>query len=785
MRLSSREILRLPKCPPCRRGMHTLPPLRNSSGGGEGGSGTSSTSSSANRQIAKMEKLEDLVFAQAAYISSTARSSDTEALNERMEKLEQMLAVQAAEFKEANRKSARVEAIEKRIREAENKIQAQTIQIGKGGNRVGDMESKVNAVEQRQNSINTKIGNVEKAFPTLVTAKAADKYMSTTKQEIATLFKRIEALEALGSTAQGGGGVAGTDSPTVLTPAAKSGKPSPLDIRLEKLFIDLKHHPRRFVPPSPLSTPLSEFSFAQNSAPVPSQRLIRNGDPKQVLLFIDGSCIAAGSPGSRPGYGVYFRREDNVYGRLEDYDGDDSASGVAELWAAVIALQLRPWREEGFDRLVLACDAEYVVMGVCELAEKWAAKGWKAGGKAISGKDAWEKLLFELAVQEARGVHVQFWLIPRKLNLADPVARKGAGFDMAEIRSRNELLLQAPLPPPPPERDQVVPDSQEKRTAPPEESEPGEMQPVGVPPEKPRGLFGLLFGFLRRKPLATGPSSNNTPINSNSTLEQKAAEGSSKKQENEETEKKDSIASPRIPLYPCPDHWPQDLSRNQLECIRSLNSHVTHVSFSDPNTPIDQRRLAYHRYLLLNPYLDLETLEPHEVTDLNFAALRKDYHITRLIRATFEEPFVKKEHKRIKADAECITSLSRGLINANPGSADVIRANRNMIGDAAAQAVVNIKRAKKLDTSCRDQILALKKKVTSLTDSTANMAFQRMIWEPTIIKIESAVKVLAADVQKTAGMIVVLDRMNSRREAWEKKASEREGSSGDAEQVRL
>ncbi|RPA99961.1 hypothetical protein L873DRAFT_1805727 [Choiromyces venosus 120613-1] len=486
MRLLRREILRLPKCPPCRRSLHTFPPLRGSS-----------NASNLDKQKAKLDKLEDLVFAQAAYISSTARSLDTDALNERMEKLEEKLAAQAAEIKAAKGKSAEVEAVERRIRDMENKIQTQTGKISKGANRTADLELKFNAAEQKQNSISSKLGNVEKTIPTLVTAKAADKYMDTTKQDIATLYKRIEALEALG-----GGGMAGTDSPKILTPAAKSGKPSPLEIRLEKLFVDLKRHPRRFEPPSPQSTPLGEFSFAPNSTPVPSERLVRNGDPKQVLLFIDGSCIGVGSPDSRPGYGVYFRREDNVYGRLEEYDGHDSASGVAELWAAVIALQLRPWHEEGFDKVVLACDAEYVVMGVCELVEKWAARGWKTGEKTIAGKDAWEKLLFELAVQEARGVHVQFWLIPRKLNLADPVARKGAGFDMAEIRTRNELLLRAPHPPLSSERDQVVPDSQEKVKAP-LKPEDGERQ-LMLQPEKPRGLMESLFGFLKRKPLTTG-----------------------------------------------------------------------------------------------------------------------------------------------------------------------------------------------------------------------------------------------------------------------------------------
>ncbi|CAZ80454.1 unnamed protein product [Tuber melanosporum] len=776
MRLPSCEILRLPKCPPCRRGMHALPPLRSSSGGC--GTTSSTGSTSANRQIAKMEKLEDLVFAQAAYISSTARSSETEALNERVEKLEEMLAAQAAELKAVKGKSAGVDAIERRVREMENKIQSQSGQIGKGANRVGDVETKVNAAEHRLNGFVSKLGNVEKTIPNLVTTKVADMYMSTTKQDIATLFNRIEALEALGS--QGGGdGMAGTDNPIVLTPAAKSGKPSPLDIRLEKLFMDLKHHPRRFVPPSPQSTPLSEFSFASNSAPVPSQRLIRNGDPKQVLLFIDGSCISSGKLDSRPGYGVYFRREDNVYGRLEEYDGDDSASGVAEIWAAVIALQLRPWREEGFDKVVLACDAEYVVMGVCELAEKWAAKGWKAGGKPISGKDAWEKLLFELAVQEARGVRVQFWLIPRKLNLADPVARKGAGFDMAEIRSRNELLLRAPHPPPPPEREQAVLDHQEERTAPPEESEPREIQPVDAPAEKPPGLFGSLFGFLRRKPLTTGPSSKETPINSNLTPGPKATRKSSQKEEKDKTkEKKDKIATlSLIPLHPPPSHpgdWPGGTGPNQPEHVRGLNSQVTQISLSDPNIPIEQRRLAYHRSLLLNPNLDLETLQPHEITNIDFATLRKDYHISRLIRATLEDPFIKKGHKSIKADAESITSLSRRLINASPESAAVIRANKKKIKAAAALSVANILRAKALDASCRGETYALKERLTSLSSSTTKMVFHRMVWESTVPKIEEAVGALTADVRGTAGMITVLDQMIHEREAWEKKADEKE-----------
>jgi len=194
---------------------------------------------------------------------------------------------------------------------------------------------------------------------------------------------------------------------------------------------------------------------------------------------------------------------------------------------------------------------------------------------------------------------------------------------------------------------------------------------------------------------------------------------------------------------------------------------VTQVSLSDPKIPVDQRQLAYHRSLLLNPYLDLETLKPHEITNINFAALRKDYYISRLIGATLGDPFVKKEHKRIKADVQCIIVLCRKLTSASPGFADVISANKKKIEDAAAHSISNIKKARALDCSCRDQALALKKQVTGLSNSTMDMVFQRMVWEPAVDGIEAAVGKLGADVQEMAGIIAV-NQMINQRGAWEK-----------------
>lgn len=223
--------------------------------------------------------------------------------------------------------------------------------------------------------------------------------------------------------------------------------------------------------------------------------------------------------------------------------------------------------------------------------------------------------------------------------------------------------------------------------------------------------------------------------------------------------KKDKISSLSvIPLFHPPpylDEWPKGLSPGQLEFIRGLNTQVTQESLSDPSIPVDQRRLAYHQSLLLNPYLDLETLKPHEITNLDFVALRKDYYISRLIRATFGDPFVKKEHKRIRADAQLIVSLCRKLTIANPESADIITANKRKIEDAAILSVANIKKARVLDSSCRNQTLALKEKVAGLSNSTMDMVFQRMVWEPAVAGIEAEVKTLGAEVQKMADMVAL------------------------------
>ena len=51
---------------------------------------------------------------------------------------------------------------------------------------------------------------------------------------------------------------------------------------------------------------------------------------------------------------------------------------------------------------------------------EWVAKDRRT---ALENRDVWEMLLAALVEQDNRGVLVHFWLIPTKVNEAEPIAR--------------------------------------------------------------------------------------------------------------------------------------------------------------------------------------------------------------------------------------------------------------------------------------------------------------------------------------------------------------------------
>lgn len=183
--------------------------------------------------------------------------------------------------------------------------------------------------------------------------------------------------------------------------------------------------------------PKDLYHDSMNACTVPGLRFIRKDDPQKMLIFIDGACSNNGTPEARAGYGVKWSARDHLSSRLEG-NGPET-SNRAELRAAIVALGLRVWNGEGFKEVVLACDSTYVVKGISEWVPKWKRNGWRTDRRTpVENRDLWEMLLAALGKQDDRGVSVQFWLIPREDNEADPYAKAGTSEERS--KSMDEVL---------------------------------------------------------------------------------------------------------------------------------------------------------------------------------------------------------------------------------------------------------------------------------------------------------------------------------------------------------
>ena len=193
------------------------------------------------------------------------------------------------------------------------------------------------------------------------------------------------------------------------------------------------------MPPSASSTPADLFSVGIGlQATVPGIRFVRRNDPEQLLIYTDGACINNGQANPRAGWACVFRPEPitlgtALSGRLENKgpfgDEQGQTSNRAELRAVIGALRFRHWKGEGFTTLVFATDSEYVVKGATEWARGWVRNGWRTRtGAPVKNKDLWEALLGEAERWKSIGLDLQFWRIPRDLNVeADHMAREAAG----------------------------------------------------------------------------------------------------------------------------------------------------------------------------------------------------------------------------------------------------------------------------------------------------------------------------------------------------------------------
>ncbi|KAG8817686.1 hypothetical protein FRC17_011129 [Serendipita sp. 399] len=180
------------------------------------------------------------------------------------------------------------------------------------------------------------------------------------------------------------------------------------------------------------SHPLDIFTPAVHSGTVPAARWIYtdNEAKPSVLIFTDGASPGNGQPGARAGFGIVFSPlYPGLSSPLERSPlGYEPTSNRAELRAAIGALTMRYWPGEGFFRLVIGTDSEYVVNGASQWCLKWKANGWKtASGNSVKNQDLWMILLNKIEEFEANGFSVQFFQLKREWNQeADAAARLGA-----------------------------------------------------------------------------------------------------------------------------------------------------------------------------------------------------------------------------------------------------------------------------------------------------------------------------------------------------------------------
>lgn len=201
---------------------------------------------------------------------------------------------------------------------------------------------------------------------------------------------------------------------------SRSIGPSIQDAENKRLFVT-----RHGSHPLDISTP------AVHCGTVPAARWIYtdNEAKPSVFVFTDGAAPGNGQPGARAGYGiVYSPLHPGISEPLELSQRYEPTSNRAELRGVIGALTMRYWPGEGFFRLVIGTDSEYVINGATKWCKKWKANGWKtATGANVKNQDLWNILLEKVESYESHGFSIQFVQLKREWNeAADSCARQGA-----------------------------------------------------------------------------------------------------------------------------------------------------------------------------------------------------------------------------------------------------------------------------------------------------------------------------------------------------------------------
>ncbi|KAG6040651.1 hypothetical protein E4U41_007552 [Claviceps citrina] len=205
--------------------------------------------------------------------------------------------------------------------------------------------------------------------------------------------------------------------------------------------------PTVFLPPSSDITPDVLFP----ARPRVVTRFFHRDDSRKMLIYTDGACLNNGQAEPRAGWAFVFKPASNptdesgsVSLRLENKgpfgDLGQQTSNRAELRAVIAALRFRAWNREGFETVVIATDSEYVAKGATSWACQWVRNGWNTSKGPVKNRDLWKALLGEVEKWDSRGVQIQFWRIPRELNVVADRAAKRAAQDVERVDEFTDIL---------------------------------------------------------------------------------------------------------------------------------------------------------------------------------------------------------------------------------------------------------------------------------------------------------------------------------------------------------
>lgn len=203
-----------------------------------------------------------------------------------------------------------------------------------------------------------------------------------------------------------------------------------------------KSYPSKFEPPYVDDTPKSLFED--------EHRFIRSSDPREILIYTDGSCLGNGQDLPKAGCAFVYRpsaynekgqltHEGTINFRLENLGPTripyKQTSNRAELRAVIAALMFRDWSMDcnlSWRSVVIATDSEYVAVNATKRIKDWEEAGWKLTNRPgrpeeVKNQDLWKLFLKVFRQLRDNGVNVAFWRIPREWNeRADKYAKLAA-----------------------------------------------------------------------------------------------------------------------------------------------------------------------------------------------------------------------------------------------------------------------------------------------------------------------------------------------------------------------